>query len=187
MTIRTHVVLAITSVILFVIVSINYSTCQSHKLIDAPIYAPELIDSITMQWDVITPEESEREPKQTSEIHDGVLSFTFGASIPGLWLNARINHPGDADHRYEVMYYLVSHAGKQFILASGPAPLKEFSGTTVGILGFARNPQKKIDWESARVWCEVRIFNEHGEVVFHGIKQSDLIPQEGLDLIRSTK
>lgn len=115
----------------------------------APIYAYAMLESTEVTWEL------------------------DGDQIGG---NAIINHNGTPSHSYSVIMSIVSDSGQKFIASTAKGQI-DFHNQHIRRYGWSDMNQSirdTIDWPTARVWCEIRIYDEDGTVVFHGIKRSGL-------------
>ncbi|MEM9347518.1 MAG: hypothetical protein AAGB26_12960 [Planctomycetota bacterium] len=115
----------------------------------APLYAYDMMDETEVTWEL------------------------DGDDIGG---NAIINHNGDESHEYSVVISIVSDAGQKFISSQSKGQIGHHNKHVrrYGWSDIDSSIRDTIDWPTARIWCEIRIYDEGGTVVFHGIKRSGL-------------
>ena len=122
--------------------------CCGSRTPTAPAYALSLLDSTTVEWQL------------------------GNDKIGGRY---HIDHSGDPAHLYIVTMSIVSSNGKQFVVANtNRAALGKIKDNGWADIDDAIRSQ--IDWSTARIWCEVRIYDKSGDVIFHGVKESPAFP-----------
>ncbi len=125
------------------------TACGGNNVPSAPIYATDLMDATTVEWKL------------------------EGDEIGG---HFEIDHPGDPGHTYEVVLYIVSDNGKKFVSSGTPGSL--FDWKSGGWSDTAESARNEVDWPTAEIWCEILIYDENDDLVFHGVKTSDRFPTE---------
>ena len=119
----------------------------------APPYVYDLLESTEVEWDI------------------------DGEKIGGHYT---IKHPGEAGHGYVVILSLVSDNDKYVVMNNtSPKPLQDVSRAYFSEFNPAFG--KTHGWATAHIWCEVRVYDASGRVVFHGIKRSALFPGKQIE------
>lgn len=127
------------------------TACGGGNPPSAPTYATDLMDATTVEWVI------------------------EGDEIGGHY---DIDHPGDSDHTYEVVLYIVSGNGKKFVSSGTPGSM--FDWKSGGWSDTAESARNEVDWSTAEIWCEILIYDDSGDLVFHGVKTSGRFPSSDL-------
>lgn len=125
------------------------TACGGNNIPSAPIYATDLMDATTVEWKL------------------------EGDMIAGSY---KIDHPGDPDHTYAVVVYIVSDKGKKLVSSYPSAVMSEIDSYEWS--DFDESGRHLVDWPTAEIWCEILIYDENSDLVFHGVKTSDRFPTE---------
>lgn len=120
------------------------TACGDSTLPSAPIYAVELMDATAVEW------------KSEGEIISG---------------GYKISHSGDPSHTYRVVVYIVSEKGKKLVSSLHGATLDEVN--TYEWSDFDESARHVVHWPTARIWCEILIYGQSDNLLFHGVKTSD--------------
>jgi hypothetical protein len=87
-----------------------------------------------------------------------------------------INHAGNTEHHYVTILSIQSNKGNFFIWAnSTPMAFRDIKQG--GWSNIAPDIRHRIDWPSAKVRLDIRVFNANNNLIFHGVKLSDKFKQ----------
>lgn len=125
------------------------TACGGSNIPSAPIYATDLMDATTIEW----------------KLEGDVIAGGY-----------KIDHPGDPNHTYAVVVYLVSDKGKKLVSSHSEDVMSEINSYEWSDVD--ESARHLVDWPTAKIWCEILIYDESGDLIFHGVKTSDRFPTE---------
>lgn len=125
------------------------TACGGSNIPSAPIYATDLMDATTVEW----------------KLEGDVIAGGY-----------KIDHPGDPDHTYAVVVYIVSDKGKKLVCSYPSHAMSEIDSYDWSDVD--ESVRHLVDWPTAEIWCEILIYDESDDLVFHGVKTSDRFPAE---------
>lgn len=135
-----------------------YQTPRSFSRFTAPNYVVEMMDATVVAWDI-----------------DGPNARIFG-DRDGLFGHCVIDYPSDPRHAYIMVLSIKTKSGKLLCVAGPPSnhiiapPPSNIGHHQLGI------PKEELSVEElpeATIWAEIRIEDKYGNVLFHGVKESE--------------
>ncbi len=137
--------------------AVFYLQPREYSRHSAPDYAIDMMEATEVTWDF------------------------SAAGPPDLGARCEINYPPDPKHRYILIMSIHSQQGKVIGMAGAPGSdgLTTTPRPTIGSNGFflERSYIPEAELPEATIWAEIRIEDEFGNVLFHGVKESETYQQ----------